>query len=184
MQHTMVAQMVQNSVSLKEVIQRCSAKKVFLEISPNLQENTCARDSFLIKLQAPGLQLYQKRATGTRVFLLILRDFQEHLFLKNTSGGCFYLFFIHIQSSFLHAVSSYSYSVNLYVFSLIFYAFNLIICIQSGLIYIYIYIYVFSHLLNTCSVHMLYVFSSHLFFVNMFNVQCVTLRILLKSVLF
>ena len=144
MQHTMVAQMVQNSVSLKEVIQRCSAKKVFLEISPNLQENTCARDSFLIKLQAPGLQLYQKRATGTRVFLLILRNFQEHLFLKNTSGGCFYLFFIHIQSSFLHAVSSYSYSVNLYVFSLIFYAFHLIICIQSGLIYIYIYIYMYS----------------------------------------
>ena len=26
---------------------RCSAKKVFLEISQNLQENTCARDSFL-----------------------------------------------------------------------------------------------------------------------------------------
>ena len=27
-------------------------KKVFLEISQNSQENTCARDSFLIKLQA------------------------------------------------------------------------------------------------------------------------------------
>ena len=26
-------------------------KKVFLEISQNSQENTCARDSFLIKLQ-------------------------------------------------------------------------------------------------------------------------------------
>ena len=32
-------------------------KKVFLEISQNSQENPCARDSFLIKLQA-GLQLY------------------------------------------------------------------------------------------------------------------------------
>ena len=34
------------------VAQRCSVKKVFLEISQNSQENTCARDSFLIKLQA------------------------------------------------------------------------------------------------------------------------------------
>ena len=30
-------------------------KKVFLEISQNSQENTCARVSFLIKLQALGL---------------------------------------------------------------------------------------------------------------------------------
>ena len=33
-------------------------KKVFLEISQNSQENTCARVSFLMKLQASGLQLY------------------------------------------------------------------------------------------------------------------------------
>ena len=33
-------------------------KKVFLEISQNSQENTCARPSFVIKLQAWGLQLY------------------------------------------------------------------------------------------------------------------------------
>ena len=31
------------------VAQRCSVKKVFLEISQNSQENTCARVSFLIK---------------------------------------------------------------------------------------------------------------------------------------
>ena len=31
------------------VVQRCSIKKVFLGISQNSQENTCARDSFLIK---------------------------------------------------------------------------------------------------------------------------------------
>ena len=36
--------------------QRCSLKKLFLEISQNPQENTCARDSFLIKLQASGLR--------------------------------------------------------------------------------------------------------------------------------
>ena len=33
-------------------------KKVFLEILQNSQESTCARVSFLIKLQASGLQLY------------------------------------------------------------------------------------------------------------------------------
>ena len=32
--------------------QRCSIKKVFLEILQNSLENTCARVSFLIKLQA------------------------------------------------------------------------------------------------------------------------------------
>ena len=32
--------------------------KVFLEISQNSQQNTCARVSFLIKLQGSGLQLY------------------------------------------------------------------------------------------------------------------------------
>ena len=36
------------------VVQRCSVKKVFLEILQNSQENTCARVSFLIKLQASG----------------------------------------------------------------------------------------------------------------------------------
>ena len=33
-------------------VQRCSVKNVFLEISQNSQENTCARVSFLINLQA------------------------------------------------------------------------------------------------------------------------------------
>ena len=32
--------------------------KVFLEILQNFQENICAKVSFLIKLQASGLQLY------------------------------------------------------------------------------------------------------------------------------
>ena len=44
-------------------------KKVFLEISQNSQENTCVRVSFLIKLQAQGQQLYQKRDPGTGVSL-------------------------------------------------------------------------------------------------------------------
>ena len=38
--------------SLEEVAQRCSVKKLVLEISQNLQENTCCRVSLLLKLQA------------------------------------------------------------------------------------------------------------------------------------
>ena len=40
------------NVRFRSSHQRCSVKKVFLEISENLQENTCARVSFLIKLQS------------------------------------------------------------------------------------------------------------------------------------
>ena len=42
------------SMSIREetVDRRCTVKKVFLEISQNSLENTCARDSILIKLQA------------------------------------------------------------------------------------------------------------------------------------
>ena len=57
------------------VAQRPSVKKLFLEILQNLQENACGRASFLIKLQAWGLQLYEKRDSGTGVFLWILRNF-------------------------------------------------------------------------------------------------------------
>ena len=68
----------------------CSVEKVFLEISPNSQENTCARDSFLIKLQAQGLQLYLKRISGTGLFLWILRNFQEHVFYRSPPDNCFW----------------------------------------------------------------------------------------------
>ena len=44
--------------SFEAVSRMCSAKKVFLKISQNSQENICARASFLIKLQASSLQLY------------------------------------------------------------------------------------------------------------------------------
>ena len=48
-----------------EVVFRwCFAKKLFLEISQNSQENTCDRGSFLIKLQAGGF----KKETLAQVF--------------------------------------------------------------------------------------------------------------------
>ena len=40
----------QQSKSSEAVVWRCSAEKVFLEISQYSQEKTCARVSFLIKL--------------------------------------------------------------------------------------------------------------------------------------
>ena len=46
------------SIPFKSSHQSVLWKKVFLEISQNSQKNTCARDSFLIKPQAWGLQLY------------------------------------------------------------------------------------------------------------------------------
>ena len=43
---------------LEAVVGMCSVKKVSLEILQNSQESTCARVSFLIKLQTWGLQIY------------------------------------------------------------------------------------------------------------------------------
>ena len=57
-----------NVIAITEaVVQRYSVKKVFLEISQNSQENTCARVSFSIKLQASA-------------------KFLRTPFLRNTSG--------------------------------------------------------------------------------------------------
>ena len=53
---------------LEAVARRCPVKKVFVKISQNLQENTCARVSFLIKLQAYN---FIKKETRAQVFYLI-----------------------------------------------------------------------------------------------------------------
>ena len=59
---------------------------VFLEISQNWKDNTCARVSFLTKLQASRPY---KRDTGAGVFLWILRNFWEHLFYRTPLDDCF-----------------------------------------------------------------------------------------------
>ena len=46
------------------VTQRCSVKKVFLEISQNSQENTCSRSSFLIGLQASANNFINPNLSG------------------------------------------------------------------------------------------------------------------------
>ena len=62
-------------VVIEVVVQRCSVKKVFLEISQNSQENTCARVSFLIKLQV----LYRTSlvAPFIVIFFLILPKYSS-----------------------------------------------------------------------------------------------------------
>ena len=91
------------------VVQMCFVKKVFLEISQNSQGNTCTSVSFLIKLLTWGQILFfnkvaglrpatlLKKASGTGVFLWILWNFQEHIFLQNTSGGCFWTFIAYVS---------------------------------------------------------------------------------------
>ena len=49
------------------VARRCSVKKVFLKIPQNSQENTCARVSYLIKLQASSCN-FIKKETLAQVF--------------------------------------------------------------------------------------------------------------------
>ena len=63
---------------MEAVAQRCSVKKVFLEISQNSQENTCASVSFLIKL--PGTLL--KKRPWYRCFPVNFAKFLRTPFLK------------------------------------------------------------------------------------------------------
>ena len=57
--------------------QRCSIKKVFLEISQNSQENACARVCFLIKLQVCN---FIKRETLAQVFACEFYEFSKNTF--------------------------------------------------------------------------------------------------------
>ena len=50
-------------------VRRCSAKKVLLEFSPNSLEITCAKDYFVIKLQAESLRPnFIEKESLTQVF--------------------------------------------------------------------------------------------------------------------
>ena len=60
-------------------------RMVFLEISQNSQENTCARVSFLIKLQTRPATLLKKRLWH-RCFPVNFVKFLRTPFLQNTTG--------------------------------------------------------------------------------------------------
>ena len=66
-------------------------KKVFLEISQNSHENTCARVSLLNELQAQGPRpaTLVKKRTWHRCFSVNFAKFLKTPFLQNTSDDCF-----------------------------------------------------------------------------------------------
>ena len=63
------------------VVQSCYIKKVFLEISQNSHENTCARVSFLIKLQACNVI---KKETLAQVFSCEFCEIPKNAFSYRT----------------------------------------------------------------------------------------------------
>ena len=78
-------------VSQKQPPEVFCEKRCSLEISENSQENTVARASFLIKLQAQACNFIKKETLGTGVFLWILRNFQEYISYKTPLDDCFWL---------------------------------------------------------------------------------------------
>ena len=68
---------------LEAVAQRCSVKKVFLEISQNSEENTCARVPFLIKSQAETCNFIQKE-TLAQVFSSEFCEISKNTFSYRT----------------------------------------------------------------------------------------------------
>ena len=71
-------------------------KKVFLEISQNSQENTCARVSFLIKLQTSGLRpaTLLKKETLAQLFSCEFCEISNNNFLQSTSGRLLLYFWV------------------------------------------------------------------------------------------
>ena len=63
--------------------QRCYAKKLFLKISQNSQENNCARVSFLIRLQASACS-FIKKETLTEVFSCEYCKTSKNIFFNTT----------------------------------------------------------------------------------------------------
>ena len=62
---------------MEAVVERCSVKKMFLEIFQNSLGNICARVSFLIK-----------KETLEQVFFCEFYEISQNTFLQNNSGGC------------------------------------------------------------------------------------------------
>ena len=83
------------------VTQSCSVKKVFLKISQNSQENTCARVSFLIKLQTPGN--FIKTETLALVFSCEFCEIITIFFIEHISWLLFGYVFIWISSDTLES---------------------------------------------------------------------------------
>ena len=71
----------ENEVNAEAVTQKCSVKKVFLKIFQNSKESTCARVSFLTKLQASALYLQLiKKETLVQVFYCEFCEISKNTF--------------------------------------------------------------------------------------------------------
>ena len=64
------------------VAQMCSVKKVFLENLQNLQEITCARVSFLTKLQAEACNFIKKEALAQVLCRKFCEIFKKTFFYR------------------------------------------------------------------------------------------------------
>ena len=63
-------------LNTEAIVRRCSVKKVFLEISQNSRENTCARVTFLMK--------FIKKETTAQVFSCIFCKITKNTFFRRT----------------------------------------------------------------------------------------------------
>ena len=79
-----------HGVQLEAAIQRCSVKKVFLEISHNLQENTCARVSFFNKVAGlrPRVCTFIKKRLWHRYFHVKFAKFLRILLVAASVQYC------------------------------------------------------------------------------------------------
>ena len=75
---------INNVVAFRSSHQGCSVRKVFFKISQNSQVNSCARVSFLIKLQASAFN-FIKKETLAQVFSCDFSKFLRTPFLQNTT---------------------------------------------------------------------------------------------------
>ena len=86
-------------ISTEAVAQRCSVKKMFLKVSQNSQENICARDCFLIKSGLRPATLLKKSLWHRCFPADFMKFLRTPFFLKNTSGGRFFIYLFVINKS-------------------------------------------------------------------------------------
>ena len=91
---------------LEAVVQKCSAKKVFLNSLQNSEESNCAGVSFSTKLQAD----YCKKEITAHVFSSKISNIFKSTFLKNIPG------WLILNMKFFQAIF-YTYSRNIWSFS-------------------------------------------------------------------
>ena len=83
-------------------------KKVFLEISQNSQENTCARVSFLIKHLCLGPATLLKKRLWHRCFFVNFVKFLRIAFYRTPLDDCFYFYEYQFIKKFWYLLTRFS----------------------------------------------------------------------------